>query len=95
MFKTRWYNRGTILSDEGFTIWVGRDSLVYRRSSRAMTISIDCGASEINVFAPTANRWDDDLSTEVDELTKKMILDDVRRALEWKRLKVNVLPYIG
>ena len=36
----------------------------------------------------------DDPSAEVDELTKKMVLDDVRQALEWKRLK-EVLPYIG
>ena len=95
MFRTRWYNRGTIVSDEGFTIWVGRDSVVYRRSDRAMTISIDWGGSEINIFAPTANRWDDDPSAEIDKLTKDMVLDDVRRALEWKGLKVNLLPYIG
>lgn len=66
----------------------------YRRSDRPMTISIDWGPSAINIFAPTANRWDDDPSAEVDELTKKMVLDDVRQALEWKRLK-EVLPYIG
>jgi hypothetical protein len=95
MFRTRWLNRSTIVSDEGFSIWVGRDQVVYRRNDRAMTISSDLGGSEINIFAPTANRWDDDVSVEIDEQTKAVILENVRRALEWKGLKVRVLPYIG
>jgi hypothetical protein len=92
MFRTRWYNRGRVLSDEGYSVESGRDWLVYRRASRKMTVTVDQGSREINVFVSTANRWDDAPSSEVDESTKAAILNDIRRALEWQGLKVNLLP---
>ena len=91
-FRTRWLSRSTIVAKEGFSIWVGRDQISYRRNNRAMTMTSDLGGSEINIFASTANRWDDDVSVEVGEDTKISVLNDVRRALEWKGLKVNLLP---
>jgi hypothetical protein len=92
MFKTRWYNRGKVLSDEGFSIELGQDWLVYRRGQRRMTITVDVGGSEINIFVGTANRWDDSPSTEVDEGTKWEIISDIKRGLEWKGLSVRLVP---
>lgn len=92
MFKTRWYNRGKILSDEGYSIECGQDWLVYQRGSKRMTVTVDLGAREINVFVGTANRWDNDPSTEIDDLTRARVLDDIKRALEWTGLSVRMLP---
>jgi hypothetical protein len=59
-----------------------------------MTMTVDAGGRgpTITIFADTANRWDDDPSTEVNEGTRQAILDDVKRALEWKGLSVRLRP---
>jgi hypothetical protein len=91
MFWTRWYNKGKVLSDEGFAIEYGRDWLKYQRATRHMTITIDYGGKAVNTFTGTVNRWDDDASTEIDSDTKLQIVGDIKRALEWKGLSVNLM----
>jgi hypothetical protein len=91
MFWTRWYNKGRVLSDEGFSIEYGQDWLVYQRAPKRMTITIDYGGTEVNIFTDTVNRWDDDPSTEVDQSTKSQIASDIKRALGWRGLSVNLM----
>jgi hypothetical protein len=57
MFRTRWLNSSKIVSDEGFSIWVGQDRVVYHRDDRAMTMTSDLGRSEINIFTDIANSF--------------------------------------
>lgn len=92
MFKSPWFKKWDVISDEGFSISWGRDWLLYNRAGRSMTMTVDAGGRGpiITIFADTANRWDDDPSTEVDESTRRTVLNDVKRALEWKGLSVTL-----
>lgn len=69
----------------------GRDSLVYRESGREMSVTVDIGADEANVFLDSIARWDDAPNQAIGEDSKRHIADNIRRALEWDHLTVRLL----
>ena len=81
-----------IVSDEGFSVEIGRDWLINKRAGRQMEVTVDVGGSEINVFTDTIGRWDDDLGRAVDSDTKESITNDIADALEWAGLQVTLRP---
>jgi len=81
MFRTAW--RGGIKSDEGFSVWLGRDKLVYGEGKRKMEVTVDFGANEVVIFQVSIGRWDDDLGNAADEKEKLRIADNIKRAIEW------------
>ncbi len=81
MFKKKWW-AGRIDSDEGFSVWLGRDALVYREGKRRMVITIDFGGSQVVIFEISIGRWDDDPNNAVDEKEKARIADNLKRAIE-------------
>jgi hypothetical protein len=56
-----------------------------------MSISIDYGANEVNVFTDTVGRWDDDPSARIDEAQRQEILRDISVILEKKGLTVRFI----
>ena len=86
MFRQRrWYQRGSgrIDSDEGFSVFLGRDTLTYKEGNSQMTITIDSGAGQVVVFRVSIGRWDNDPARLADDATRLRIEDNVRRVLEW------------
>ncbi len=91
MFTKKLFSGGRIDSDEGFSVLFGRDSLVYRESGREMSVTVDIGADEANVFLDSIARWDDAPNQAIGEDSKRHIADNIRRALEWDHLTVRLL----
>lgn len=91
MFPTRRFS-GEIVSDEGYSIAFGRGWLAYRRGGRRLEATVDAGGPGVTIFVDTVNRWDDDLSNEIDRKTQALILEDIKKALEWRGLKVDYRP---
>jgi hypothetical protein len=83
--KRKWYQRGRgrIESDEGFSVFVGRDAVTYREDGREMTITVDSGAGRAVVFKASIGRWDDDPARLVDDETRTRIQNNVGSVLEW------------
>jgi hypothetical protein len=83
--KRKWYEHGTgaIESDEGFSVFLGRDALAYRENGRKMTITVDSGAGQAVVFKVSIGRWEDDPAHLADDETRTRIENNVRRVLEW------------
>jgi len=92
MFRTSWFNRGKITSDEGFSVSFGSDWVVYEESGRKMTLTVDVGAGGATIFEETANRWNDDLPTVVDDVVRRRIVANVKNALESQGFAVRLLP---
>jgi hypothetical protein len=92
MFNTPWYDRALIKSDEGFALRWGGDSATYVERGRKLTLTVDIGAGGANVFVETVSRWDDDPATIINRETQCQIVDNVKRALEWKGFDVKVFP---
>ena len=92
MFKTPWYDKASIRSDEGFSLGWGRDWAIYEENGRKLTLTIDVGAGRANIFLVTISRWDDNPSDAVDATTQRRIADNVRRALERKGLSTRLEP---
>ncbi len=80
--KRRWLRRGWIDSDEGFSVAFGRDTLIYRECGRKMSITVDVGAGQANVFTESIGRWDDDPNNRVSDAIRQRIADNIKRALE-------------
>ncbi|HEU5334524.1 MAG TPA: hypothetical protein VFU27_01095 [Terriglobales bacterium] len=91
MFTKKLFSGGRIDSDDGFSVLFGRDSLAYRESGRKMSVTVDIGAGEANVFLDSIARWDDDPNHAIGEEAKRRIADNIRRALEWGHLTVRLL----
>jgi len=92
MFTTRkWFHRGWIESDEGFSVALGRDIVVYRENGRRMAITADIGAGRANIFIISIGRWDDDPTNSVSDQEKNQIANNVKCALEFRGLVVNLL----
>ncbi len=91
MFKKKLFSGGRIDSDEGFSVIFGRDSLIYRESGRNMSVTVDIGGDEANVFLDSIARWDDAPNQAIGEDSKRRIADNIRRALEWNHLTVRLL----
>jgi hypothetical protein len=89
--KRRWYQRGSggIDSDEGFSVFLGRDALLYKEGNRRMTINIDWGTAQIVVFRVSIGRWEDNPAKLVDDATRLRIENNVKRALEWMGWSVS------
>lgn len=72
-----------VVSDEGFSIVWARDLLIYREGGRSMSITVDYGANDINVFTDTVTRWDDDPERSIDSEARDRIIDNIFRALTY------------
>ena len=76
MFKRpRLFHRDRIESDEGFSVSFGRDTLIYRESEKTMSVTVDIGANEANVFRDSIGRWDHDPSDAVSDQEKQRIAE--------------------
>jgi hypothetical protein len=84
MFKTPWYDRALIKSDEGFAIRWGRDRAVYQQAGRKVTFTVDIGAGQADIFVDSISRWDDSPMARIDSDTRLRIARNVREAFEWK-----------
>jgi hypothetical protein len=91
MFRRRRFS-GEIVSDEGYSVAVGRDWLTYQRGGRRLSATVDVGGPGVTIFVDMVNRWDDDLSHEIDKETQASILNDIRAALAWQGLEVTFRP---
>jgi hypothetical protein len=89
--KRKFFHRGHIESDEGFSVAVGRDTVVYYESGRRMAITADVGAGQANIFTNSIGRWDDDLPNSAKAEEKSRIADNIKRALEWRGLTVHLM----
>lgn len=89
MFKKGWLRRGTIYSDEGFSVAiVDRTHLVYREGSRkSLTIAGELGVNGFVVSAVTVGPWDD--TTPIDDNKRLEIRGRIKRALESQGLLVD------
>jgi hypothetical protein len=81
MFKNKWWMGTKVVSDEGFSIEWGRDLLVYREDGRSMSVTVDYGANDINVFTDSVTRWDDNPSVLIDKTVQERIVSNIFRAL--------------
>jgi hypothetical protein len=92
MFKNnRWFHRGRIESDEGFSVAIGRDTIVYYESRRRMAVTADIAAGQANIFTNSIGRWDDDLTNSVKAEEQSRIAGNIKRALEWRGLAVSLM----
>jgi hypothetical protein len=87
----KWFHRGRIESDEGFSVAFGRDTIVYCEAGRRMAVTADVGAGQANIFTVSIGRWDDDPQNAVSDEAKQRIANNIKRALEFRGLVVNLL----
>jgi hypothetical protein len=90
--ENKWFHRGRIESSEGFSVGFGRDTVIYRESGRRMAITADIAAGQANLFTSGVGGWDDAPSSAVSDDERQKILNNVKRALEFRGLTVNLLP---
>lgn len=90
MFTRGGLLQNEIVSDEGFTVATGRDSLLYSEGKREMHVTTEAEPSGFAVALDTIGRWDDDLSRSVSDDDKKRIANNIRRALEWRGYTVSI-----
>ena len=90
-FRTRWFDRAVIHSDEGFSVHPGRDRLVYCEGKRTMTVTVEMGGKGFDVFVVTIGRWDDDPQHRVDESKIGEISERITMALKSRGLDVRLL----
>jgi hypothetical protein len=92
MFKRgRWFRSHIIYSDEGFSVVIWKDGLLYREHERKMSVTSEWTLNGFAVSTITIGRWDDDLGNAVDEKEKHRIADNIRRALESQGYSVTLL----
>jgi hypothetical protein len=89
--RRRWLHRGRIDSDEGFYIALGRDLLVYGEGNRRMSVTIDFGADQVNVFQISIGRWDDNPQVAIGNAERLRIADNIKRAIESQGLTFNLM----
>jgi hypothetical protein len=92
MFKTQWFDRSLIRSDSGFSLRWGQDWATYEEGGRKLTLTLDIGGSGATVFLGSITRWDDAPTQVIDETTQNRIAENVRDALVWKGLNVDIFP---
>ena len=92
MFKTPWFDRALIESDEGFSVRWGQDWVIYNENGRKLTFTVDIGAGGANIFVGSITRWDDEPSVQIDSSTQSRIAENARRALDWKGFEVHFFP---
>jgi hypothetical protein len=87
MFRRgRFWHRGRIYSDEGFSVGTGgRDSIVYREADRKMTITVVEG---YGIYEETIGRWDDNPTEKIGGEERSRIATNLKRALESQGLPV-------
>jgi hypothetical protein len=82
MFKRGGWLRNKIKSDEGFTVEVGGNTLVYLEGNRRMTVTIITEPSGYTVAEETIGRWDDDLQHRIPEEERHRITRNIQLALK-------------
>jgi hypothetical protein len=86
-----WFRHNEDVSHDKVSIRLGRDWLVYQRGARKMSITIDYGGDQVNIFTDTVSRWDDDPNTLIEDIERQKILQDVSVDLEQRGLQVHLL----
>ena len=89
-FKSNGLLRNEIVSDEGFTVVTGKDSLLYTEGERQMHVTTEAEPSGLAVALDTIGRWDDNPSRTVSDDDKQRIANNIRRALEWRGYTVSM-----
>lgn len=80
-FKKGWLRRGSIYSDEGFSIGiVDKTTMVYHESGRKMTIPGEMLLNGFALYKDSIGPWDD--GKQIDEIKREEIADRIKRALE-------------
>ena len=92
MFKTPWFDKALIRSDEGFSLRWGQDWATYNENERKLTFTIDVGGQGASIFVGSVTRWDDQPFHPVEPETQMRIVRNVQRALEWKGFQVELIP---
>ncbi|HVP52843.1 MAG TPA: Imm74 family immunity protein [Terriglobales bacterium] len=88
MFKKGWILRGTIYSDEGFSVGItDRTHLVYREGPKKMTVAGELLMNGFVFYLATIGPWDD--ATPIDENKKDQIADRIKRALASQGMAVD------
>ena len=84
--RARFWRRGRIYSDEGFSVRTGgRDAISYHEGDRKMTITVVVG---YGIYEETIGRWDDNPLEKVGVEERKRIAVNIKRALESQGLPV-------
>jgi len=78
----RWLRAGWIDSHEGFSVKLGRDTLIYQEGRRRMAITVDSGGEAVVIFSKGLGRWNDDMEHSVGAEEKSRIEGNAKRALE-------------
>jgi hypothetical protein len=91
MFKTPWFDRSLIKTDEGYSVRWGKDWAIYEENGRKLTLTTDVGGGGATIFIGSVSRWDADASVQIDPETRSRIVENVRRALAWKGFEVSIL----
>lgn len=80
-FKRGWLAKGTIYSDEGFSVAIiDKTTMVYRESGRKMTIPGEMLLNGFALYKDSIGPWDD--GAQIDEITRSEIASRIKRALE-------------
>jgi hypothetical protein len=90
MFKKSFLSSWITETDEGFSVNYGRDVAIYREGNRRLTLSIDVGGKWATIFVGSGARWDDDPNNAIDAAAQMMIIERVKKALEWSGLQVSL-----
>jgi hypothetical protein len=91
MFKKSWFSPWINNIDEGFSVFVSRAFAIYREGARRLTLSIDNGGRHgATIFLGSGARWDDNPGASIDAETQMMIIERVKKALEWSGLQVSL-----
>jgi hypothetical protein len=88
-FRRGWLRRGIVFSDEGFSVWTwGRSHLAYRERGRRTILDGELGTNGWVIYSSAPMTWDD--GTPVDAAQRITIVNNVKRALEWRGAVVQV-----
>ena len=91
MFRKRWWWFGKTISDEGFALaFTSRTTLLYEIGGKTMTVDVEVGWPDIDVFHSSMRCWDDDSSV-TDGKTDERNVDNITRALEWRGFIVRIV----
>jgi hypothetical protein len=90
LFQQSWLSSWITEASDGFSVWLGRGFAVYKEGARRLTLSTDAGGDSVTIFLGSGARWDDDPNTRIDDGTQMIIVERVKKALEWKGYEVSL-----
>jgi hypothetical protein len=94
MFKTSFFHRNKIISDEGFSVtFLGRYQVRYQEGDRSILVHIEGDDVQMDIFHSSIKAWEGGNCPSIDSATDKRIVDNISRALEWRGWSVQVVTY--